>query len=184
MNGIQDCLKLEYAPNVKVLTGTEKKCSKCGKSQSIENDYYPDYRARDKRQSWCKNCFKNYSHSPETKKREKERNYKQKWRKRNPEKQRNLSRNANRKKRNTIRGNLDDCMTTKIYISLKGHKKGRRWELLVDYTCEELRVHLEERFLPGMTWENRDLWHIDHIIPKAAFNYLHPEDIDFSGVGR
>lgn len=27
---------------------------------------------------------------------------------------------------------------------------------------------LEARFLPGMSWENRDLWHIDHHIPLAS----------------
>jgi 5-methylcytosine-specific restriction endonuclease McrA len=30
-----------------------------------------------------------------------------------------------------------------------------------------------------MSWDNCNEWHIDHIIPKAAFNYEKPEDIDF-----
>ena len=29
---------------------------------------------------------------------------------------------------------------------------------------------LEAQFLPGMSWANRSEWHIDHIIPCAAFN--------------
>lgn len=30
---------------------------------------------------------------------------------------------------------------------------------------EELKVRVGDQFLPGMTWENRNLWHIDHIVP-------------------
>ncbi len=36
--------------------------------------------------------------------------------------------------------------------------------------------HLEKQFLPGMTWENRKLWHIDHIRPCAAFDLTRPEE--------
>lgn len=38
--------------------------------------------------------------------------------------------------------------------------------------CEqaELARHIESQFLSGMTWENRSLWHVDHIIPLAAFD--------------
>ena len=32
----------------------------------------------------------------------------------------------------------------------------------------ELKAHLEKQFLPGMSWENRDMWHIDHIVPLAT----------------
>ena len=28
--------------------------------------------------------------------------------------------------------------------------------------------HIELQFLPGMTWSNRNLWHIDHIIPLST----------------
>lgn len=40
---------------------------------------------------------------------------------------------------------------------------------VIGYTSAELRAHLEANFLPGMSWENRSLWHIDHVKPVAQF---------------
>lgn len=34
---------------------------------------------------------------------------------------------------------------------------------LCGYTSEELVAHITSLFQPGMTWENRKEWHIDHI---------------------
>ena len=41
--------------------------------------------------------------------------------------------------------------------------------------------HLEQHFTAGMTWENygKQGWEVDHIIPRSAFNYETPDDIDF-----
>lgn len=76
---------------------------------------------------------------------------------------------------------LNLTFSVAVRQSLKKGKKGRGWESLVGYTVADLIDHLEKLFLPGMTWENygRGGWHIDHIIPKSAFNYELPEDIDF-----
>lgn len=46
---------------------------------------------------------------------------------------------------------------------------------LVGCTSEELMVYLESQFLSGMTWENRRMWHIDHILPCASFDLTDPE---------
>lgn len=40
---------------------------------------------------------------------------------------------------------------------------------------EELLAHLESKFLANMSWENMNLWHIDHIIPLASAKSL--EDV-------
>jgi hypothetical protein len=39
-------------------------------------------------------------------------------------------------------------------------------------SIEELKLHLDRQFSPGMTWENwgRKGWHIDHIRPLASFD--------------
>ena len=53
----------------------------------------------------------------------------------------------------------------------KNFKKG---SAVADLGCsiEFLKKHLESKFKPGMTWANwgRSGWHIDHIVPLAAFD--------------
>ncbi len=43
---------------------------------------------------------------------------------------------------------------------------------LVGCSRQELVKHIESQFKPGMNWENRTLWHIDHIRPVASFDML------------
>ena len=47
------------------------------------------------------------------------------------------------------------------------------------YTNEELFNHLESQFTDGMSWDNMDEWHIDHIRPVASFNYDSTDHPDF-----
>lgn len=37
-------------------------------------------------------------------------------------------------------------------------------------SMDELRLRIEDQFLPGMTWGSRSEWHIDHIYPLSAIN--------------
>ena len=103
------------------------------------------------------------------------------WRINNLEKARMTSKKAMRKYRNTLKGKLNDNMSSGIYISLKrGSKANRHWEGLVGYTIDQLKKHLEKLFTPEMNWDNYGtVWEIDHRIPKAVFNFEKPGDIDF-----
>jgi len=74
---------------------------------------------------------------------------------------------------------VDQRMKTAIKLALGEKKAGRKWESLVDYTLDELYVHIEKQFLPGMSWENMGEWHIDHILPRASFNYETEDDPEF-----
>ena len=46
---------------------------------------------------------------------------------------------------------------------------------LLGCSAEEYRVYLERLFEPGMDWENREEWHIDHVIPLASFDLSDPD---------
>lgn len=48
---------------------------------------------------------------------------------------------------------------------------------LIGCTRPELVAHLENQFKPGMSWANRNLWHIDHIRPCASFDLTDPIQI-------
>lgn len=102
------------------------------------------------------------------------------WKLDNPERAKEMRIRAGKKERSTLKGRLNNAMSSNIWHALKGLKAGRRWEALVGYTVEDLKNHLEKHFLKGMSWDNYGTdWEIDHKIPKVAFNYEHPEDIDF-----
>jgi hypothetical protein len=60
-----------------------------------------------------------------------------------------------------------------------GKKSRRRWQELFGYTVDELRVHLERQFVKGMSWRNRERWHIDHILPLSSFRFESVDDPEF-----
>jgi hypothetical protein len=51
-------------------------------------------------------------------------------------------------------------------------KRGRAGSAVRDLGCTvtELKIHLESKFQPGMSWGNYGEWHIDHIKPLAKFD--------------
>jgi len=64
---------------------------------------------------------------------------------------------------------IRDC----IYKSVKKRRKYRkagRSEYILGCTYDFAQKHIESQFLPDMTWENMDLWHIDHHIPCSFFD--------------
>jgi predicted nucleic acid-binding Zn ribbon protein len=67
-------------------------------------------------------------------------------------------------------------------IRHSGKRKTSPTAELLGYSRQDLRIHLESLFLPGMTWENHgfgiDRWHIDHIKPVINF----PNDTPISEV--
>ena len=48
---------------------------------------------------------------------------------------------------------------------LKGYGKRSTTFQILGIDCDGFKSHLESKFLCGMSWENKHLWHIDHIIP-------------------
>lgn len=64
---------------------------------------------------------------------------------------------------------LSKSIAVRMWYSLKGKKHHKHWEDLVGYNLEQLKSHLESKFLPGMTWDNYGKWHVDHVKPVSSF---------------
>lgn len=57
----------------------------------------------------------------------------------------------------------------KSLLRKSGNKKSGRTSDVMGYTREELVRHISFLFLPGMSWEDRTSFSIDHIVPVAEF---------------
>ena len=104
--------------------------------------------------------------------------YKKQWNKDNPEYQKERLRN---KRKTDLKYNLNKKVSGGIYKSLKGSKNGRRWEIIVGYTLNNLVKRLKKTMPEGYTWNNyiNGRLQIDHIIPISVFNFTKPEHTDF-----
>jgi len=51
------------------------------------------------------------------------------------------------------------------FMRAKGFKKKSATFTTLGYTARQAKEHIEALFKPGMTWDNRNEWHIDHIVP-------------------
>lgn len=54
-------------------------------------------------------------------------------------------------------------------LNLTGIKKASKTYAALGYTEKELIAHIEVMFKPGMSWEQRESFHIDHIKPITLF---------------
>jgi len=52
---------------------------------------------------------------------------------------------------------------------LNGKQKNSLSVSILGYTDRQLRSHIESMFTPEMSWSARESFHIDHIVPVAAF---------------
>lgn len=61
-------------------------------------------------------------------------------------------------------------MHNQLLKGLKYHNltKKNRTFVLLGYSAQDLKIHLEKQFTPEMSWSNYgSYWHIDHKIPKS-----------------
>lgn len=71
---------------------------------------------------------------------------------------------------------LKALLRTRIIGALRGiNKSNNTLNLLGIPNIEFLKKYLENKFKPGMSWEKRNLIHIDHIIPCKAFDLTDPK---------
>jgi len=72
---------------------------------------------------------------------------------------------------------LKKRLRNRLRQALKGISKSKStMELLGVPHMDFLKTWIECKFKEGMTWENRHLWHIDHIKPCSSFDLTKPEE--------
>lgn len=79
------------------------------------------------------------------------------------------SKNLERRKTDPIH-KLKYLMNTRLLVFLKSKnitKKNKTFNI-VGCTPNELKTHLESKFVDGMSWDNQGKWHIDHKIPLSS----------------
>ena len=189
------CLSEDF-PNYNIIpyqiTYIEKKCTVCGEMKLLK-EFSVDKRHKDNLSSECKECYKVYKAEYLKNNSEHVKEYKKEYHKNNheyikeyrsqPDVKNKRNKKAREKRETDIDFKVNSVMRNAIRKSLKGGKNGAHWESLVDYTCEELRAHLESLFTDGMTWENygkgKYKWNIDHVIARSIFNITSAECQEF-----
>jgi hypothetical protein len=66
-------------------------------------------------------------------------------------------------------------LRNRLYSLVSGKDKSAHTIELLGCSIEELWIHLERKFVVGMTRENYGEWHVDHIKPCASFDLTDPE---------
>ena len=143
--------------------------------------------------SWCKICRSDYAKKYHAENREKRLSGFKKYQQANKKKiaarkvvyyRENSAKWRENRERNRARFNAypvnrrksDVVFSTseRLRSRIRSAFAGRGWRKtdssasLLGCTFNEARHHIESLFLPGMSWGNRNLWHIDHIIPLAS----------------
>lgn len=88
--------------------------------------------------------------------------------------------NKRRKKYESININhkISVRLRTRVCNAIKNNYKSGSAVRDLGCSIEELKIYLESKFLPGMSWDNYGLkgWHIDHIKPLSSFNLSNREE--------
>lgn len=178
-------------------------CTTCSRLLSFKN-FYKDNRTG-KLRTQCKDCCKNYdkqyykNHKEEKKiyaqkserklyvKEYNSREYVRQRRKEKDKQEENIikrkekDRKYYQRKKQEDKYRLEQSMCVLIGSILSGRTKHSNiLEERCGYTEEDLRQHFENLFTSEMNWDNYgEYWEVDHIIPRASFNYSNIGDEQF-----
>ena len=82
------------------------------------------------------------------------------------------------KRKTDIHYKIKDNMYARINIALRSSKtkKHNNKMKIIGCSIKDLKLYLESKFKIGMSWNNRNEWHIDHIKPCISFDLSKPEE--------
>jgi hypothetical protein len=187
-----------YTVNKRYKHGVENKCKDCfkeylaGKKDAVRKaqqkwraknpEYMKEYGKKPETKEYRKEYYK--EHAEENKQRvrkfraeqpEKEAERRRKYAEENRDKLNEYHRNWKLKQRTDdvnykLKENTSRRIRYELNTLLKGKKTKRTYEY-IGCSIEELKTYIANKLSGEMTWENYgSLWHIDHIIPCAAWN--------------
>lgn len=100
---------------------------------------------------------------------------KRRWNRANPER---CSQHKRKQKANNpnyaFAADMRATITTQL--SVQGAKKSARGNRLLGCPLADFKRHIELLFWPGMSWNNRAEWCLDHVRPCNSFDLLQPQD--------
>jgi hypothetical protein len=79
--------------------------------------------------------------------------------------------------------NTDPAFKLKSYLRrrlnkiLKSKDRSLGLNELIGCSNNDLKIHMEKQFLPGMSWDNYGKWHCDHIKPLDSFSLSGESDL-------
>jgi hypothetical protein len=159
----------------------QKHCNKCNTTKSIDQ-FSKDNSQKSGYRSNCKVCCsiskKLYNQREDIKQKQKQKSklYYQENRDIIRKKSKIYEQN-NRDKINTRRKErrntdplyrLSENIRAMIRKTLLRNKQTYATTDIIGCSFEEFKLHIEQQFIAGMTWENRSEWHLDHIIPISS----------------
>ena len=165
-----------------------KKCTKCGINKP-KASYYKGTRKETKYKSphyyysQCISCTKFFvtRHRNVQANKDKYEIKKKQWKEANLEKVQLYHREYARERMKNPIHRMQKNVSANVSNSLrraKVSKNGKFWNM-IGYSADELKVHLENLFTKGMTWDNYGEWHIDHVKPKSLFEIKNFGDREF-----
>jgi len=167
-----------------------KICSVCKNEKNID-DFHKSKSSKDGFRWDCKDCRKierkiynqkNNQKNKEYKKKYYELNketiqtYNKEWSKNNPKYQGEY--HKEKMKKDPI-FHMSQKLRSRLRDYLKKNKISKKNSLFEILGCTpvDLKKYLEEKFYDGMSWDNRSLWDIDHIIPLSSAKTIHEVEI-------
>ena len=154
-----------------IIVGPSGRKFKGGKSESDKRHYLKN---REKRLQYFSEWQKNNQ--------EHRKKYLKEYREKNADDIRKTKREYERNRKATDPlYKLISNFRTAIYQVLKENRvdKNQSYFDVLQYTPEQLIVHLEKQFTEGITWENYGEWHVDHKQPISSFNIQEMGDSEF-----
>ena len=168
-----------HGPKLNAPAPSRRTCVRCGHTYPIGNFYKNAHMCAgyDRTCKMCR-CVVNGAYRKTPAGRRVQRRSDARWRRTLLGRQ--CTRRKDIRRRSTPSGHLARTLSCALGLALRGHKAGIHWELLVGYTANDLRKHLEQYFEPGMSWANYgSVWHIDHAIAIARFKGALPGSAEF-----